>query len=143
MTNGAAILLVEDDALDAELILRVFRENYSSTPVAVARDGEEALDLLFPQEVESEPSRPSVVLLDLKLPKVHGFEVLQRIRSDPQTRSLPVVILTSSRETSDLQQAYALGANSYLCKPVEFEDFVRVIKSVGQYWLLLNELPES
>ena len=133
------ILLVEDDPHDVELTLRVFKEHKLTNSIKVARDGVEALDCLFPSDAGRTPLTPRFVLLDLKLPKVDGLEVLRRIKSDPRTKAIPVVILTSSREAPDLKAAYELGVNSYLCKPVEFQKFVNVVKQVGLYWLLLNE----
>ena len=138
------ILLVEDDSADAELTLRAFKARNFANQVFVARDGAEALDFFFGDG--SHPLRdigvvPKVVLLDLKLPKVDGLEVLRRLRADDRTRRIPVVILTSSREEPDIAAAYRLGANSYIVKPVDFEAFARAVSEVGLYWLLLNEPP--
>ena len=138
------ILLVEDDSADAELTLRAFKARNFANQVFVARDGAEALDFFFGDG--SHPLRdigvvPKVVLLDLKLPKVDGLEVLRRLRADDRTRRIPVVILTSSREDPDIAAAYRLGANSYIVKPVDFEAFARAVSDVGLYWLLLNEPP--
>jgi two-component system response regulator len=138
------ILLVEDDASDVELTLRALKNRNLANQVFVARDGAEALDFFFGDG--SHPWHeigiaPRVVLLDLKLPKVDGLEVLRRLKSDERTRSLPVVILTSSREEPDIATAYRLGANSYIVKPVDFEAFARAVSEVGLYWLLLNEAP--
>ncbi|OLC38176.1 MAG: two-component system response regulator [Candidatus Rokubacteria bacterium 13_1_40CM_4_69_5] len=138
------ILLVEDDSADAELTLRAFKARNFANQVFVARDGAEALDFFFGDG--SHPLRdigvvPKVVLLDLKLPKVDGLEVLRRLRADDRTRSIPVVILTASREEPDIAAAYRLGANSYIVKPVDFEAFARAVSEVGLYWLLLNEPP--
>lgn len=139
MSQAMDILLVEDDPHDVDLTLRAMREHNLTNRIVVARDGAEALDTLFGADEEQPRCRPRFVLLDLKLPKVDGLEVLRRIKSDDRTRSMPVVVLTSSRESPDLEAAYDLGVNSYLCKPVEFDDFVRVVGQVGLYWLLLNE----
>lgn len=143
MNQPTELLLVEDDPRDIELTLRVFRDYKLTNHVTVARDGEEALKLLLPDDPSAPAPRLRVVLLDLKLPKLNGLEVLRRIRGDARTRALPVVILTSSRESPDLREAYEIGVNSYLCKPVEFDDFVNVVKSLGLYWLLLNEAPDA
>jgi two-component system, response regulator len=138
------ILLVEDNPSDAELTLRAFKARNFANQVFVARDGAEALDFFFGDG--SHPLRalgvqPRVVLLDLKLPKIDGLEVLRRLKADDRTRSIPVVILTSSREEPDIAAAYRLGANSYIVKPVDFEAFARAVSEVGLYWLLLNEPP--
>ena len=138
------ILLVEDNPTDAELTLRAFKARNFANQVFVARDGAEALDFFFGDG--SHPLRdigvvPKVVLLDLKLPKVDGLEVLRRLKADERTRTIPVVILTSSREEPDIAAAYRLGANSYIVKPVDFESFARAVSDVGLYWVLLNELP--
>jgi two-component system response regulator len=142
--NDRAILLVEDNPDDAELTLRAFRKNNIGNMIHVARDGEEAIAWLFGADGGEPPADlPSVVLLDLKLPKVDGLEVLRRIRADERTRLLPVVILTSSREESDLLKGYSLGANSYVRKPVDFGDFLEATRQLGLYWLVLNELPPA
>ncbi|HYL55050.1 MAG TPA: response regulator [Gemmatimonadales bacterium] len=138
------ILLVEDDPNDVELTLRAFRARNLANQVFVARDGAEALDFFFSDGAH--PLRdigvtPRVVLLDLKLPKVDGLEVLRRLRADERTKSLPVVVLTSSNEEPDITAAYRLGANSYIVKPVDFEAFARAVSEVGLYWVLLNEQP--
>jgi len=138
------ILLVEDDRDDEELTLRALRRSNIRNEVIVAHDGAEALELLFGEGkfVEHEADLlPAVVLLDLKLPKVSGIEVLRRIRGDARTRRLPVVVLTSSRHERDRDEVYDLGANSYICKPVDFEKFSEAIGQLGMYWVLLNELP--
>jgi two-component system response regulator len=130
-----SILLVEDSDDDVELTLRAFRKNQIRNEIHIARDGVEALDLLANGEL------PAVVLLDLKLPRIDGLEVLRRIRATERTRTLPVVILTSSREESDVVSGYQLGCNSYVRKPVDFGDFLEATRQLGLYWLLLNELP--
>jgi two-component system, response regulator len=138
------ILLVEDDASDVELTLRALKNRNLANQVFAARDGAEALDFFFGDG--SHPWReigipPRVVLLDLKLPKVDGLEVLRRLKRDERARSLPIVILTSSREEPDIATAYRLGANSYIVKPVDFEAFARAVSEVGLFWVLLNEAP--
>ena len=132
------ILLVEDNADDEALTIRAFRKNNIMNEVRVARDGQEALDRLHGDR--SAPL-PQVVLLDLKLPKVDGLEVLRRLRAHERTKLLPVVILTSSREESDLMTGYRLGANSYIRKPVDFDQFSAAVRELGLYWLVLNEPP--
>jgi CheY-like chemotaxis protein len=140
------ILLVEDDRDDEELTLRALRRSNIRNEVIIARDGAQALEILFGEgkfldhEIDL---LPAVVLLDLKLPKVSGIEVLRRIRSEPRTRRLPVVVLTSSRQERDRDEVYELGANSYICKPVDFEKFSEAIGRLGMYWVLLNELPPT
>jgi two-component system response regulator len=138
------ILLVEDNPDDEALTLRALNKNRVANNIVVVRDGVEALDYLFTSGsfAGRDPFElPQVILLDLKLPKVDGLEVLRRIRSDPRTHMLPVVILTSSREEQDLIQAYSNGANSYVRKPVDFNQFVEAIGQLGLYWLVLNEAP--
>lgn len=138
------ILLVEDNADDEELTLYAFRKSNMANHITVAHDGKEALELLFGPEDEENPGlhlRPAVVLLDLKLPKVSGLDVLRRIRSDPRSRFLPVIVLTSSREQEDLIASYQLGCNSYVRKPVNFLEFVEAARHLDLYWLLLNESP--
>jgi two-component system, response regulator len=146
MSNGDSvdILLVEDNQADVELTLRALRKAKLANPIHVVTDGAEALDYLFGtgEEAEkSQPHHPRVVILDLKLPKVSGLEVLRRIKADPATRTIPVVVLSSSREAPDVKEAYALGANSYIVKPVDFEKFVEAVGTLGMYWLLLNQGP--
>lgn len=138
------ILLVEDSPQDLELALRALQKSHLANRIQVARDGEEALNFLFgttPSGERVEPLRPRLVLLDLKLPKVDGIEVLQKLKSHPDTRRIPVVVLTSSRESKDLEECYKLGANSYIVKPVNFERFYDAVHQLGMYWLLLNESP--
>jgi two-component system response regulator len=146
MSNGDAIdiLLVEDNPADVELTLRALRKANLANPIRVVADGEEALDYLFGGGAGGTTAgahHPRVVFLDLKLPKVSGLDVLRRIKSDPATKTIPVVVLSSSREEPDIKTAYALGANSYIVKPVDFEKFVEAVGHLGLYWLLLNEGP--
>jgi CheY-like chemotaxis protein len=140
------ILLVEDNPDDVELTLRAFRKSNIANDVVVVRDGVEALEYLFAtgQYSSRDPDAlPQVVLLDLKLPRVDGLEVLQRVRAHPKTKLLPVVILTSSTEERDLLNGYSLGANSYVRKPVDFEQFADSVKQLGLYWLVLNQRAPS
>lgn len=138
------ILLVEDNPDDEELTLRALRKSKLTNEIAVTRDGSEALEFLFceGQYADRDPSViPAVVLLDLKLPKLSGLEVLQRIRADERTKLVPVVILTSSSEDEDMINSYAFGANSYVRKPVAFSQFADAVSELGLYWMLLNERP--
>jgi two-component system response regulator len=142
--NSKFILLVEDNPDDEVLTLRALKKNQILNEVVVTRDGVEALDFLFGTGAHlgrDVTAVPTVILLDLKLPKLDGREVLQRIRADERTRLVPVVILTSSKEEFDLAQTYRLGANSYIRKPVDFQQFIEAIRQVGLYWLVLNESP--
>ena len=132
------ILLVEDNPDDVELTLRVLKNHHIANEVLVARDGVEALDILYGTPDKPAGRMPSVVLLDLKLPKLDGLEVLRRIRAEPATTRLPVVIMTTSREERDVVASYELGANSYVQKPVGFEAFTEAVRFLGLYWLLLN-----
>ena len=136
------ILLVEDNPDDEALTIRAFKKNNILNTVLVARDGAEAIDYLFGTGGR-DTCTPAVILLDLKLPKLDGLEVLRRIRSDDRTRLLPVVILTSSKEDQDLVGCYALGANSYIRKPVDFAQFIEAVRQLGLYWLVLNEPPPT
>ena len=135
------ILLVEDNPDDEALTLRAFRKNNIKNEIVVARDGVEALDYLFAtgSYAGQNPEVPQVILLDLKLPRIDGLEVLRRIRADDRTRLIPVVILTSSKEDQDLIDGYSLGCNSYVRKPVNFDEFMEAARQLGMYWLLLNE----
>ena len=138
--NGKYILLVEDNPADVKLTQRAFRKANILNDVVVAEDGVRALEILLGGGApDGRPGLPQIVLLDLKLPKVDGMEVLEKIRGDPRTRLLPVVILTSSREDVDLVRGYTLGANSYIRKPVDFEQFQEAVRQLGLYWLVLNE----
>ena len=138
------ILLVEDNPDDEMLTKRAFKQNNILNEVVVAHDGVEALDYLFCQGVHTgrDPAiMPTIVLLDLKMPRMGGLEVLERLRADPRTELLPIIILTSSMEEHDLVQGYKLHANSYIRKPVDFAQFVESVKQIGMYWLVLNETP--
>jgi two-component system response regulator len=140
--SSATILLVEDNADDEALTLRALQKNNIKNEVVVARDGVEALDYLFgtgKYAGRDVTSMPQVVLLDLKLPKIEGLEVLRRVRSEEKTKLLPVVILTSSNEEQDRIRGYGLGANSYVRKPVDFSQFIEAVRELGLYWLVLNE----
>ncbi len=141
-TSERAILLVEDNASDEELTLRALKKSNVLNPIVVARDGAEALDYLFARGAyanRSDSTLPQVILLDLKLPKVDGLEVLRQLRGDDRTRLLPVVVLTSSLEERDLLESYSLGANSYVQKPVDFTQFSEAVRQLGLFWLVLNE----
>lgn len=143
-TATIEILLVEDNAQDAELAQRALRKANLTNRIQVVRDGAEALEFIFCEGAHAArklEDTPKVILLDLKLPKVDGLEVLKRIKSDPRTRTIPVVVLTSSKEQSDLVESYHLGVNSYIVKPVNFERFAEAVQQLGMYWLLLNEPP--
>lgn len=143
--NPVEILLVEDNPNDVELTLHALRKHNLANRILVVRDGEEALDFLFCRGAYQDRDSsipPKVVLLDLKLPKVDGLEVLRQIRGDERTRVLPVVILTSSRQERDVVESYKLGINSYIVKPVDFDQFTEAVRQIGCYWLLLNQLPK-
>ena len=142
----AELLLVEDDANDVELTLIALRRNKLANKVHVVRDGEEALDFLFcraqyAERVSNDPLK--VILLDLKLPKISGLEVLKAIKDDARTRSVPVVVLTSSREERDMVEGYRLGVNSYIQKPIDFDQFQATIRDLGYYWLVVNRCPAA
>ncbi|HEY3318614.1 MAG TPA: response regulator [Coriobacteriia bacterium] len=140
------ILLVEDNRDDEELTLQALKKGNVANSVVVARDGREALDYLFGEGSyagRDKPETPATILLDLKLPRVDGLEVLRRIREDDRTRLLPVVVLTSSKEEQDVVTSYHLGANSYVRKPVDFIEFVDAVRQLGLYWLVLNEAPPT
>jgi CheY-like chemotaxis protein len=143
-TNSVEILIVEDTSEDLDLTLRALRKAKITNHIQVARDGEEALEFIFCEGSFAERNiedGPKVILLDLKLPKIDGLEVLQRIKSDPRTKSIPVVVLTSSREQNDVVESYNLGVNSYIVKPVNFEQFSEAVQKLGMYWLLINHPP--
>ena len=144
MTGDARILLVEDDPQDVELTLRAFRSENVQSRIEVLRDGEEALDYLFCRgdyKARSSDQPPTLVLLDLKLPKIGGLEVLQQIKSDERLKMIPVVVLTSSHEEKDMMRSYSLGVNAYVVKPVDFHDFVNAVKELGVFWAVINEPP--
>jgi len=143
--NAVEILVVEDNPDDLEMMLRALRKINLANHIHAARDGAEALDFIFcrgdysSRQIED---RPKVILLDLKLPKVDGLEVLQRLKADSRTSMIPVTILTSSREQRDVVESYKLGVNSYIVKPVNFESFAKAVQEMGMYWLLLNQPPK-
>lgn len=142
--NVVEILLVEDNPSDVELTLHTFRRYKLTNRVQVVRDGAEALDFIFRDggyASRGPDDQPRVILLDLKLPRVDGLEVLRRVKGDPRTRSIPVVILTSSREERDVVESYQLGVNSYIVKPVDFDQFTEAIRQIGLYWAVLNQPP--
>jgi len=145
MINDAIeILLVEDNPDDVELALFALKKNNFANTVHVVRDGEEALDFLFCRNEHSERSfdrPPKVVLLDLKLPKIDGLEVLRALKSDPRTQAVPVVVMTSSKQQRDMVEGYKLGVNSYIQKPIDFAEFREIIKQLGYYWLVINQPP--
>ncbi len=140
-SNKKVILLVEDNPDDVRLTRRSFKENHILNELVVVGDGAEALDYLLRSAEDPDAVLPAVTLLDLNLPKIDGLELLRRIRANPKLKRLPVVILTSSREEIDLVRSYDLGANSYIQKPVEFDEFNEAVHQLGLYWLLLNEAP--
>jgi two-component system, response regulator len=144
-TIAAELLLVEDNPQDLELALRALGKANLAGRVHVARDGAEALDYIFCEGTHAERRMnvgPKVILLDLKLPKVDGLDVLKRLKGDARTRAIPVVVLTSSKEQSDIVESYNLGVNSYIVKPVDFERFAEAVRTLGLYWLLLNQAPK-
>ncbi|HTI73309.1 MAG TPA: response regulator [Candidatus Limnocylindria bacterium] len=143
--NIVEILLVEDNPQDLELALRALEKAKVTNHIEVARDGAEALDFIFcegPHAARKIENGPKVILLDLKLPKIDGLEVLQRIKADERTKTIPVVVLTSSKEQIDVVESYRLGANSYIVKPVNFEGFAKAVQDLGMYWVLLNQPPK-
>ena len=142
--NEVELLLVEDDPNDVELTLIALRKHKLGNKIHVVRDGEEALDFLFARgayAARSSNGPPKVILLDLKLPKVSGLEVLKIVKSDPRTQAVPVVVMTSSREQRDMVEGYRLGVNSYIQKPIDFNQFQAIIKDLGYYWLVINQSP--
>lgn len=143
--NVVEILIVEDTLQDLDLALRALKKANLTNRIQIARDGLEAIEFIFaegPHAGRRIEHGPSVILLDLKLPKIDGLEVLQRIKSDPRTNAIPVVVLTSSKEQSDVVESYRLGVNSYIVKPVNFERFAAAVQELGMYWLLLNQPPK-
>ena len=143
MEKLGRILLVEDDHRDVELSMTALEEYNLANEVVIARDGQQALDFLYCRgEFESRiPENPAVILLDLKLPKINGLEVLQQIRSDERLKMIPVVVLTSSQEEKDMVRSYALGVNAYVVKPVDFHEFINAVKELGVFWAIINEPP--
>ncbi len=144
--NAVEILLVEDNPQDAELTIRALRKHNLANQIYVVEDGEEALEFIFGKGQYADRDltmHPKVIFLDLKLPKISGLEVLKELKSNPNTKMLPVVIITSSRENPDIKKAYELGANSYVVKPVNFDDFLNAMTQTGMFWLLVNEVPTS
>jgi len=144
--SAVEILLVEDNPNDVELTLHALEKDHVANRIHVVRDGAEALDYLFATGEyagRDTDDKPRMILLDLKLPKVDGMEVLRRIKKDPSTRMIPVVVLTSSREEHDVVESYSLGVNSYITKPVDFEQFTKAVRQLGLYWLLLNQPPTT
>ena len=142
MNYETEILLVEDNMSDAELTIRALKKNNLVNKLVHLKDGAEALDFIFGKEGKDAPQAgrtPKVILLDLKMPKVDGIEVLRRIKSDERTKMIPVVVLTSSKEDPDIKTCYALGVNSYIVKPVEFEQFIKAVSDLGLYWMILNQ----
>jgi len=140
------ILLVEDDPKDVRLALHALRAENLGNRIEVARDGEEALDFLFcrgPHEGRERTNRPKLILLDLKLPKVDGLQVLREIKNEPSTHAIPVAVLTSSKEERDIVESYRLGVNSYIQKPVDFDQFRETIKTLGLYWMVVNQPPPN
>ena len=144
MKNEIEILLVEDQASDAEMTINALKKNNLANSLLHLKDGAAALDYVFCKgayESRDIEGRPKIILLDLKLPKVSGVEVLQKIRSDPRTCTIPIVVLTSSREDPDIKRCYELGVNSYVVKPVEFDEFQKAISNLGLYWMIINQHP--
>ncbi len=144
MINELSILLVEDNASDAEMTIRALKKTTLTNNLLHVKDGAQALDFVFCEgdhNHRSIESQPKVIMLDLKMPKVNGLEVLARIKSDPRTREIPVVVLTSSKEDPDIKKCYELGVNSYVVKPVEFEDFYKAVSDLGLYWMIVNQTP--
>lgn len=143
--NSVELLLVDDNITDAELTIRELKKHHMANNLVHLKNGKEALDFIFATGIytttRSISFPPKLILLDIQMPKINGIEVLQKIKSDPRTRSLPVVMLTSSKESPDIRRCYELGVNSYIVKPVNFESFADAIKHLGFYWLLLNQPP--
>jgi CheY-like chemotaxis protein len=146
MAGELEIILVEDNMDDAALVIRALKKNNLANKLVHLKDGAEALDFIFGNqtdaEIENHNLSPRVMLLDLKMPKVNGMEVLEKVKSDPRTKSIPIVVLTSSAEDPDIKRCYQLGANSYIVKPVEFDNFSKAVADLGMYWLVLNHPPQ-
>jgi two-component system response regulator len=144
MTQKVDILLVEDNADDIELAVHALREEKLANGITIARDGEEALDLIF-HRGDADPAfeRPRLILLDLKLPKVDGLDVLRALKGDPRTKAIPIVVMTSSKEERDLVESYKLGVNAYVQKPVGFDEFRSIVKELGLFWLVINQAPPA
>ncbi len=144
MIQELSILLVEDNASDAEMTIRALKQNKLANNLLHVKDGAQALDFIFCEGDHTQrsiESQPKVIMLDLKMPKVNGLEVLARIKGDARTREIPVVVLTSSKEDPDIKKCYELGVNSYVVKPVEFEDFYKAVSDLGLYWMIVNQTP--
>lgn len=144
MNQGIQILLVEDSASDAEMTIRALKKNNLANKLVHLKDGADALDFVFAEGEYSERNiedKPKVILLDLKMPKVNGIEVLQKIRADERTKTIPIVVLTSSKEDPDIKKCYELGVNSYVVKPVEFDEFQKAISNLGLFWMIVNQPP--
>lgn len=144
MNYQVEILLVEDNMSDAELTIRALKKNNLANKLVHLEDGQEALDFIFAEGNYSErkiADTPKVILLDLKMPKINGIQVLQKIKSDERTKKIPVIVLTSSKEDPDIQECYRLGVNSYVVKPVQFEKFLQAVSELGLYWMILNQHP--
>jgi two-component system response regulator len=142
MNNNVEILLVEDNMSDAELTIRALKKNNLANHLVHLEDGQEALDYIFAEGNYANrniENTPKLILLDLKMPKINGIQVLQKIKSDDRTKKIPVIVLTSSKEDPDIEKCYLLGANSYVVKPVQFEKFLAAVSEIGLYWLLLNQ----
>ncbi|MFO1533227.1 MAG: response regulator [Thermoplasmatota archaeon] len=139
--NNIEIVLVEDNPKDVELTLHALQKHNLANKVHVARDGQEALDFFFGPDAAERSGKPRLVLLDLKLPKVSGIDVLRALKGDPRTKAIPVVVLTSSTVDRDMTESYQVGVNSYLRKPIDFNEFVEAAKTLGLYWLLMNRVP--
>lgn len=143
-TNDVEILIVEDNASDAEMAMRAFKKNNLANKIHIVHDGEEALNFIFAKGEYTQRDKirkPKIILLDLKLPKIDGLEVLKELKNNEESKIIPVIVLTSSKEETDIIQSYQLGVNSYIVKPVDFEKFVEAIRNLGFYWLLLNQNP--
>ncbi|MBS1810056.1 MAG: response regulator [Acidobacteria bacterium] len=144
MNSEVEILLVEDNPNDVKLTLHAFKQHGLANRITVVRDGEEALDFIFRTGTfahRNQQETPKVILLDLKLPKIDGLEVLKQVKANPETKMIPIIVLTTSKVESDIIESYQLGVNSYIVKPVDFEQFVEAIRTLGMYWLLLNQPP--